>query len=517
MPLLSRRRAATLAAALSAALTTTACTSSGTPDAARTLARVVGPFEIHSLEPTASSGLFTRLEVTETLVSSDLEGTLSPGLATSWTVAPDRRSWTFDLVEGARFHDGTPVDAAAVARSLGVTAADDASPLASAPIASIAPSGEDVRITLTTPDPTIPALLTHFSAGILAPSSFGGDGRVSEVVGSGPFEVTSLELPSRITTRRVEGHRGGRPGIDGVDFSVVGRAETRAVMAASGQADVVFGLEPAGRQRVEDAEGVSMSSALQPRTVLLKVNAGHAVLRDVRVRRALSLMLDRERIAQAVLREAELAATQAFPPALGAWHRTDLTPLAHDVDRARALLAEAGFRPGDDGRTLERGGEPLRLTLTTYPDRPELPALATAIQEAARTVGITIDVSVGNSSEIPSRHQDGTLELGLLTKHFALVADPYVSIAETFAEEGADWGVMGWRNAALADALAAVGTRPETADAARREVATIVHEELPVIPVAWYRMNAAVSDRLDGFVIDPLERSWHLSDTSWTS
>ena len=517
MPLTSRRRAATLAAALSAALTTTACTSGAQPGDARTVARVVGPFEIHSLEPTASSGLFTRLEVTETLVSSDLEGTLSPGLATSWTASPDGRSWTFDLVEGARFHDGTAVDAAAVARSLGVTADDAASPLASAPIASIAPVGGDLRITLTTPEPTLPALLTHFSAGILAPASFGGDGRVREVIGSGPFEVSSLELPSKITTRRAESHRGDRPGIDGVEFSVVGRAETRAVMAASGQADVVFGLEPAGRQRVDAAEGVAMASALQPRTVLLKVNAGHPVLRDVRVRQALSLMLDRERIAQAVLRERELAATQAFPPALGAWHREDLTPLAHDVDRARALLAEAGFRPGADGRTLERGGEPLRLTLTTYPDRPELPALATAIQEAARTIGVTLDVAVGNSSEIPARHQDGTLELGLLTKHFALVSDPYVSIAETFAAEGADWGVMGWRSPALTNALATVGAQPEGSDAARREVAGIVHAELPVIPVAWYRMNAAVSERLDGFVIDPLERSWHLSETSWAS
>jgi len=64
-------------------------------------------------------------------------------------------------------------------------------------------------------------------------------------------------------------------------------------MAASNQADVVFGLEPAGRQRVEAANGVGMESSLQPRTILLKVNAGHPVLRDVRVRRALSLALDR--------------------------------------------------------------------------------------------------------------------------------------------------------------------------------------------------------------------------------
>ncbi|WP_353952064.1 ABC transporter substrate-binding protein [Knoellia sp. S7-12] len=513
----SRRRVVSLTATLTAALVTTACGGGGASDRARTIARVVGPFEIHSLEPTASNGLFTRLEVADTVVSSDVEGTLAPGLATTWQPSADKLTWTFDLVDGARFHDGTPVDAPAVAASLTKTAADAASPLAGAPIAKIAAVGETLNISLSTPDPTLPALLTHYSAGILAPSSYDGAGRVTKVVGSGPFEVTELELPSSITTRRFTGYRGDQPTIEGVEFSVVGRAETRAVMAASGQADVVFGLEPAGRQRVDAADGVSMASALQPRTVLLKVNGAHPALKDVRVRRALSLMLDRDRIAEAVLREKDLAATQIFPPALATWNQPDLEPLTHDVDRARDLLTEAGYRPSADGKTLERDGKPLRLTLTTYPDRPELPPLATAIQEAARAIGITIDVAVGNSSEIPAKHADGTLELALLTKHFALVSDPFVSIAETFAAGGAEWGVMNWQDPALTTSLATVAQQPTgpAADAARHEVASVIQEQLPVVPVAWYRLNAAVSDRLGGFVIDPIEHSWRLSETTW--
>lgn len=517
MNLPPRRRVVALTATITAALLTTACGGGGEGDRPRAVARVVGPFEIHSLEPTASNGLFTRLEVTETVVSSDLEGTLAPGLAATWRTSPDKLTWTFDLVDGATFHDGTPVDAAAVARSLTKTAADAASPLSSAPIKAIAPVGQDVSISLTKPDPTVPALLTHYSAGILAPSSLDGAGRVTKVVGSGPFQISKLELPSSITTKRFMGHRGEKPAIEGVEFSVVGRAETRAVMAASGQADVVFGLEPAGRQRVDAADGVSMASALQPRTVLLKANAAHPALKDVRVRQALSLMLDRERIAEAVLREKDLAATQTFPPALGTWNQPDLEPLTHDAERAKALLADAGFTRSPDGKTVEREGKPLRLTLTTYPDRPELPPLATAIQEAARAIGITIDVAVGNSSEIPAKHADGTLELALLTKHFALVSDPYVSIAETFAAGGAEWGVMNWQDPALTAALSTVAQQPTgpAADAARHEVASTLQEQLPVVPVAWYRLNAAVSDRLDGFVIDPIEHSWRLSGTTW--
>jgi peptide/nickel transport system substrate-binding protein len=80
--------------------------------------RVVGPFEVHSVAPVESSGLFTRLEVAETLVSSDLEGELQPGLSPSWDDSADGRVWTFGLPADATFHDGTPVTADAVVASL---------------------------------------------------------------------------------------------------------------------------------------------------------------------------------------------------------------------------------------------------------------------------------------------------------------------------------------------------------------------------------------------------------------
>jgi peptide/nickel transport system substrate-binding protein len=66
------------------------------------------------------------------------------------------------------------------------------------------------------------------------------------------------------------------------------------------------------------------------------------------------------------------------------------------------------------------------------------------------------------------------------------------------------------------DALLAGGS--ESAAAKHREtIVRTAHEELPLIPVAWYRMNAAVSDRVEGFVMDPLETTWRLTDLQWAS
>ncbi|MDP3889886.1 ABC transporter substrate-binding protein, partial [Nocardioides sp.] len=465
--------------------------SSSEPPTDATL-RIAGPFEVHSLEPALDGEIFTRLQVSETLVTSDIEGELAPGLAQEWTSSADDTEWRFDLVEGATFHDGTPLTAEAVVTSLEKAAAEEASPLSGVPIDTIRADDSAVVFDLERASLTLPAVLTHYSSAILAPGSFDDDGQVTEVIGTGPYEVTNVKLPALIETTRSDQWRGEAPEVESVSFQSVGRPESRALMAASDQADVVFHLEPAGRERIESARGVRMESSLQPRTILLKVNADHPILGDVRVRRALSLGLDREAMAEAVLREKELAATQLLPPSLAAWH-PDIEPLTEDQDEARDLLAEAGWSAGGDG-VMERDGKPLKLTLLTYPDRPELPALATAIQASLAQIGVDIKVDSTNSSEIPAGQADGSLELALIAKHFALVSDPLVDVSTVFAPDGYDWGVMNWRDAAVTDAVDALlaGGSEEEAAAHRETIVRTNQEQLPLIPVAWYRMNAAV-------------------------
>lgn len=494
------------------------CSAPADPGEGSDTLRIVGPFEIHSLEPTATSGFFTRLEVAETLVTADVEGELVPGLATEWAPSRGGRSWTFELADDATFHDGTPVTPEAAVAALEVARSDEASPLATIPVEELVATETGIRFDLSERYLTLPAVLTHYSAMILAPASYDEDGHVAELIGSGPYRIEHVELPGSIEVERYDDWRGTPPAIEHISFQTVSRPESRALMASSDQADVVFHLEPAGRERVEGADGVSLVSSLQPRTIMLKVNGEHPVLGDPDVRRALSLGLDREAMAEAVLREEELAATQLMPPSLTTWHQPDLEPLEHDPAAAREALESAGWSEGEDG-FLEKDGERLRLNLLTYPDRPELPALATAIQASLKEVGVDVDVEVANSSEVPVRHADGSLELALVARHFALVSDPLVTVADTFAPAGSDWGVDGWSDPRLTNAVDQLlaGPAEERAAELRSTVTTIAQEELPLIPVAWYRMNAAVTDRIDGFVMDPLETSWRLSTVEWAS
>lgn len=477
---------------------------------------IVAPWEINSPDPSRAGHIFLRMQVAETLIDTDREGRLTPGLAEDWQVSEDRLTWRFPLRQGVRFHDGSDLTAGAAADAL-TLAASRPGMLDQVEIASIEAEDDVVIIRLVTPNASLPALLAHSSTQILAPASFDADGQAIQVIGTGPYAITSLQTPQRLLVERFDGYWGEPAAIEHASYLASPRGETRALMAQSGDADIVFTLDPASRMRLARHPGLSLHAEPIPRTVVVKLNAAHPGLTNVEARQALSQAIDRHGIAAGLMRTPDAAANQLFPPALGEWHQADLAEQARNVEGAQAALAELGWMRGEDG-ILMRDGEPFSLTLTTFADRPELPIIATALQDQWRELGIDVSVNVGNASEIPAGHHDGSLDMGLMARNFGLVPDPLVTLREDFAPEGGDWGAMNWSDARLETLLGTL-TRTSADDPRRQalisETATLLNDQLPVIPVAWYVQTAAVTDRLEGFSIDPLERSYRLTDLRW--
>ncbi|TWG87543.1 peptide/nickel transport system substrate-binding protein [Cupriavidus gilardii J11] len=481
--------------------------------------RIVGPWELSSLDPLRNGYLFPRMQVTETLVDFDDAGRAKPALAAGWQVSADGLHWRFAVRPAARFHDGTPVRAADVVTAL-ERARHPAGVLGHAPIEAIVagPGSDHVTIRLQRPFSSLLALLSHSSAQILAPASFGANGAVRAIVGSGPYRIVRLEPPQRFAVEAFDGWRGPRPAVRHASYLSVGRAEMRALMAEAGQAELAYGLDPASIVRLRRGRAVSVLGIEIPRTTALKLNAAHPLLAEPDARRALAVAIDRRGIAQAILREPALAAGQLFPPTLSGWHQSALPAWGHAPVQAREWLHGLGWRAGADG-VLRRAGQRFALTLTTFPDRPELPVIAAAIQEQMRLIGVQVRVAVGNSSEVPLGHRDGSLEMALIARNYGVVPDAYGTVAQDFDADGGDWGAMGWQSASLVDAVRALrgSTDPAVAAPLRARIASEIHHGLPLIPVVWYRQTVAVSRRLDGVTIDPFERSYRLTDMRWTS
>ncbi len=471
---------------------------------------VAAQFEIQGPEPSTSGYIFTRMGVSETLVNAGMDGQLTPGLATAWSVSDDGLTWSFDLRDEVQFHNGTPMTADTVVNALEI-ARSKPGPFGTLPVTGITAGDGTVEIALSEPFAALPAYLAEFRSQILAPASYGPDGAGFEIIGTGPYRITAMEPPLSLDATAFEDYWGEAPKISDVSYSGVSRVETRALMAESGDADFVFGLDPASVSRLGMLDDVEVLSVAIPRTLLIKVNAGHPYLADPQARQALSLAIDREGIAKAVLRYPE-GADQLFPPSVAGWHSDELEPLAYDVAAAQEILDRLGWVVGSDGiRT--RDGERFTVTLTTYPDRPELPLVAAVLEQQFRAIGVEMIINVTNSSEIPSGHQDGSLDLGLIARNFSLIPDPIGTVLSDFVGNG-DWGAMNWQDDKFADLVQGIA-RGEGDNLDREKASAILQNDLPVIPIAWYQQTLAVSDSVTGAKIDPFERSFGLQEMRW--
>ena len=257
---------------------------------------IVAPWEITSADPSTSGYVFGRMQVAETLVDTDDAGQPAPGLAEAWSQDEDGLTWRFTMRQGALFHDGSDVTATAAAASIAHALAKPGM-LDSAPIRTVEAQGDDVVIQLDSAFALLPALLSHSTTQILAPAAYDEQGRVNAMIASGPYRVETLAPPQRLTVSRFDDYWGDLPAIESASYLAVGRGETRALMAESGDADIVFTLDPASLTRLTRNARLTLHAEPLPRTIVLKVNAGHPFLAEVQTRRALSQAIDRSGIA----------------------------------------------------------------------------------------------------------------------------------------------------------------------------------------------------------------------------
>ena len=476
---------------------------------------VVSPWEITDLEPAETGYVFRRLGVAETLVEVEPDGQLVGGVAESWSNDSDRLTWRFKIRPGMRFHDGMPVTAAAVVNSLHKVREAGES-LQALPIASMTAEGDHVILRTTRPFAPLPAYLTDYAGIILSPNAYGRDGKVKAMIATGYYRVTRIDGQKQAELEAFPDYWGRKPLIAKARYSAASLGETRAALAESGNADVTFTLLPQAAQRI-DRSGVARIMTLTiPRTRVLNFDCASPFFADLRVRQAISLAIDRPGIAASLLRHPASAATQLLPPTLTGWHQPDLSPMRQDIQASKALLAEAGWQAGPGG-ILEKQGVAFKVVMQVPSNRPEFPVIASALQAQLKAVGIAVELKIGASSEIPQMIRDGTLQIGFLSRTYVNVPDPIATLIPDFTQDKSVWGSVNWRNDRVRQLARAYteSFEPSAQTAIQRDLMTILHHEMPVIPVAWTEHTVAVSTAVTGLVIDPYELRYFLNRVGW--
>ena len=285
-------------------------------------------------------------------VNENGEGYLEPALATAWGASNDGLEWTFSLRQGVSFHDGTPFNSAAVKYSLERTMeiGGGLSWIWYSVESVEAPDDFTVVIRTSAPAPLDLIASSTYAAWIMSPAvaDKGADWfNACNVAGTGPYVIRQHQPGERTVLEPFDGYWGGWADehVDIAVFEVVEDTVLREQMLLSGQVDWTAELEVDNLERIDAAPGVRVDRA--PSYIN---NAGHfntslAPLDDVRVRQALSYAFPYD---DYVALPMSGTATQAFGPvpATMSGKAENGVRYAHDLDRARALLAEAGYPDG---------------------------------------------------------------------------------------------------------------------------------------------------------------------------
>lgn len=471
-----------------------------------------GPFEFTSQDLSKDGYIYTRMQVAESMFEVQPNGSLEAKLSTGYTVSEDGLTWEFYIREGVRFHNGKLLDAESAVTSLSY-ALQKPGVLNQIPLKNLYSHQGSVVIELSEPFRPLVAVLSHFTAAILAPESFDKQGQVVDIQGTGPYKAALIAPPHKLNVRKFSDYWGEKPNIEEVHYLTGHRAESRALQAQSGQADLIYTLDPASIELLDRADNLNVHSESIPRTVLLKLNNEHKYLNSETTRQALSLALDRTGISQHIVRVENSEAYQLFPPALQAWHLQDAARASRDLSKAARLLQSQGWSLNEDN-LLVKEGEVFRLNLVTYADRPELTVIATAIQAQLREVGIEVEVSVDNSSAIPSRHHDETLELALIARNFGTISDPLAILVEdTQTHKGSDWGPMNWSSKELNGILEEMMFSDDASySKLAQQASKVLANEMPLIPVVFYTQQVSVNKRVQNFQFDPFENNYRVSE-----
>jgi peptide/nickel transport system substrate-binding protein len=338
---------------------------------------------------------------------------IEPWIAESWTVNADATEYTFKIRPGVTFSDGTPLDAAAVAKNYDVFGLGNKA--LKQPVSEVINNYErsevvdsqTVKFYFKKPSPGFLQGTSVIGSGLVAASTlalpFEQLGDATKIIGSGPFVVDSETIGKELNLKAREEYawgpakldHQGRAHLDGIKYIITGEDSVRIGALLAGQADFIRQVQAYDEKQVEaqdyqiyapSTRGVNNSVVFRPDNPLVA---------DVRVRRALLHATDAKEIVTTLFSANYPQATSIIAStALG--YRDISAKLAFDPEKAKALLDEAGWTVGANGLRQKDGKE---LVLTAYESLPQ-PQNKETLQLVAQQwgkLGVKLTVLAGDS------------------------------------------------------------------------------------------------------------------------
>ncbi|GAB3804361.1 glutathione ABC transporter substrate-binding protein [Virgibacillus kimchii] len=351
-----------------------------------------------SLDPNGSNDIPSydvQINIFETLVKQNNEMELTPSLATDWE-AIDENVWEFDLREGVTFHDGAAFNADVVKKNIERII----DPEVGSSQASLFEMVTDIevvddytiRFTTEYPFASLPAHLAHPVSGMVSPDLIDEDYAAMEdgnepgtkineqPIGTGFFEFDAWSPGEFVRLTRNDDYWDDPAKLDSVTFKVVSEDLTRVAEIQTGDSHITNPLSPSDVEQVNAHDETSVQQQESVSLAYIGFNMEKEPFDDQRVRQAISMAIDKEQIIDGIYDGYAVPAVGPIPPGvLG--HEEDGSDLDYDIEKAKELLAEAGYEDG------------FETSIWTNDSRERIDT-ATNVQAQLEQIGIDVNIEV---------------------------------------------------------------------------------------------------------------------------
>ena len=340
----------------------------------------------------ATLGLQPGINVTQTLTYLTENYEVKPRLAESWEFrAPN--TWRFVIRKGVKFHDGQPLNAQAVKEGLFDRTAKipGGGTIKAGPNSTVVVDEFTVDFTPTVPNLRVPQQIVHPQNGVVAP----GTDHAKKPIGTGPFRFVEYLPKERLVVERNPDYWGDKANVARITFRFFPDTNARLLALQAGDIDLAMQVPRSDVKALKDKGFTVMNStvgAYEAMYVNVNGSAPFDLLADPNLRKAVALGIDRKKLVDNVL-DGLASMEQTFVPSqtLGR-HASQVKGFQYDPTRAKALLDQAGWKPGSDG-IHTKGDRRLKLTIVSgFPTAEIHRPIPVYLQSELKGLGIDLEV-----------------------------------------------------------------------------------------------------------------------------
>lgn len=406
----------------------------------------LGPLNPHLYSP---NQMFAQSMVYEPLVKYKEGGEIIPWLAESWSVSDDGRSYTFKLREDVQFSNGEPFNAEAVVLNFDAILENRQrhSWLESANQLKGARALDEYTVQIDLHQSYYPLLLELSFIRpfrFIAPSQFIDGGTVNGIekpIGTGPWVLTDSKLSQEYRFERNAHYWSDAPIYDSVGIKIMPDPNTRAIALETGEIDFIYGvagpISPDTFERFKQM-GVMQAKLSEPaETLMLAINTNKEGTDDLAVRRAINHAVNKDKIIESILYGTQIKANTLFSKNLP-YTDIDLVAYDYDLDQAKTILDNAGWKLEPGKKYRSKDGVPLRTELVFVGTDAVYKAISEVIQSELAKAGIEVILIGEEESSVFARQRDGRFGM-IFNRTWGAPSDPHAFVSSMRTPAHADY------------------------------------------------------------------------------